>query len=203
MKKMKFVAAALFLAALSANPAPASAKGLAVYYDTEPRGTFFCGGPPTTWSKLPIVGSVGRLVSGKGYVAGVTMRRVPKSANYKSAAVRFNVRVDGGMRLPERESQVEDLSLGNARWTRNFRVSILEKEAVQIGSGSRFGPDGEVKFRDLAPGSIWAASTSIRNTCATPEDFGDGDTQDQLSEDLSFLLRLIGTRSRGRIFRAN
>lgn len=203
MKKIKLAVAALFLAALSANPAPASAKGLVVYYDTEARGTFFCGGPPTAWSKFPIVGSVGRLVAGKGYVAGVTMRRVPKSANYKSATARFNVRVDGGMRLPARESRIEDLSLANARWTRNFRVSILEREAIQIGSGSRFGPTGEVKFRDDAPGSMWASSTSIRNTCATPEDFGDGDSQDQLSEDLSFLLRLIGARSRGRIFRTN
>jgi hypothetical protein len=204
------MASALAFAFLSVSAAPASAKGVTPFYDAgiEPRGSFFCGGPPTAWSKFPLVGTIGRVVAGKGYIAGVYVRKVPQSAMKKGANVRFGVRVDGVVRLPEQEFSISDISRESFKATRGFRVAVLEKKAVLTGSGSRFGTDGGIQFRSLVPGNLYsqseiAAGHSIKVICATPEDFQDGSTQGQLSSDIEILIRLIGARSRSRIFRPN
>jgi hypothetical protein len=209
MKKATLLmAAALSLVFLPAYSNAASANGITQYYDTEERGHFFCGGPPTTWSKIPIIGTVGRVVAGKGYVAGVYVKQVPRSASNKGALVRFGIRVDGSVRLAEQEYSIDDLSLGSVKRLRNFRVSVLEKKSVLTGSGTRFGPDGANVFRSVPPGTLntateWRDSQSIKVVCATPEDFQEQGSQDQLSSDLELLIKLIGVRSRGRVFRSN
>jgi hypothetical protein len=208
MKLIQRLAAIVIVpCAIVSSTLPVLAVGVTPFYDTSgPRGTFFCGGPPTTWSKTPILGTVGRVLVGKGYIAGVAVKQLPRELGSKGALVRFGVRVDGAVRLSEQEYSIDDLTRETFKATRRFRVNALEKRSVLTGSGTRFGPEGSVPFRSTIPGNLYSASEiaaaqSIQTVCATPEDFPDGNTQEQLSKDLELLLKLIGARSKGRIFR--